>query len=134
MSQEICIFDGEYYRYYTDGNLYQMEIKNPTPMDYLVLKVSNSYKNGIIDGISISYYDSGQIKCMKSYENGILHGKCKYFKPDGNIECEFNYDNGLAYPKCFQTYVYPQNDQDMDIPNVDPYLGILKYFKMCKNL
>lgn len=53
-----------------------------------------SYKKGVLDGVSISYYHDGSKADSIGYLNGRLNGKLLYFYPNGAISSEVVYTNG----------------------------------------
>jgi antitoxin component YwqK of YwqJK toxin-antitoxin module len=66
-----------------------VEFVHPEP----IKKVT--FKNGKLDGLSLSYYPNGQMADSITYLNGELHGLLRYFHPNGQIASEIEYDNSF---------------------------------------
>ncbi len=66
------------YRYYHNGSLALEE------------ELNQEYK---IDGISKSYYENGVVKMIQTYANGIKHGPEIVYYPSGNMEYKGQYDS-----------------------------------------
>ena len=44
-----------------------------------------TYDNGVLDGYSCSYYDTGVPQFEGEYRNGVKSGEWKTYDPDGNL-------------------------------------------------
>jgi antitoxin component YwqK of YwqJK toxin-antitoxin module len=59
-----------------------------------VLIFKGSYKNNLLDGSYITYYDNGQIKETSHYKNGILEGLSQQYYENGQLGFEKEYKDG----------------------------------------
>lgn len=55
--------------------------------------VVNNYKNGLLNGISKSYYSNKKIMMISNYENGLSEGESIYYDNLGNIRTIGTYKN-----------------------------------------
>ncbi len=55
-----------------------------------------NYKNGLIDGKSIMYYDNGMIYYEQNYSGDKLEGYERFYFPNGQIKQEGKFVNGRA--------------------------------------
>ena len=55
------------------------------------LKILKHYKNGLVHGKIIYYWDNGQIRLMGQYENMRRIGTWKTFDPNGSLILEENF-------------------------------------------
>lgn len=60
------------------------------------LKAEYSYKNSMLDGESIEFYENGNIKQISNYKNNLKNGIETYFYPNKNKKYEITYENGQA--------------------------------------
>ena len=51
----------------------------------LVLKMSRSFKNGVIDGLELLYTRVGSVFTSRSFKCGLLHGVLQQFRDDGSL-------------------------------------------------
>ena len=56
------------------------------------LKLVKHYKNGLVHGKIIYYWDNGQIHLTGQYETMHRIGTWKHYDIDGTLICEENYD------------------------------------------
>lgn len=59
----------------------------------ILVKVSN-YNNGLLDGVTTSYYPTGSVYSVGYYKNGIPNGNMSAFYEDGKLNFSDNYHNG----------------------------------------
>lgn len=101
---------GVYREYYDDGRLkkeceYKDNIKHGREREYHILCKSNEYflnverhyKNGLLYGISKSWYSDGMgggVEVENHYKDGKKHGKCKRWWYNGQLWEEENYVEG----------------------------------------
>lgn len=52
-------------------------------------------KNGVPNGVWISYFENGKKKSIASWENGKLDGKTQFFSSDGLLNKSIEYQNNL---------------------------------------
>ncbi|HKI90338.1 MAG TPA: hypothetical protein VKA38_15025 [Draconibacterium sp.] len=57
------------------------------------VKESLTFKNGILDGKAISYYECGSIKRKGNYKHGRLNGRWESWTEKGKKTYEVNYEN-----------------------------------------
>ena len=50
-----------------------------------VLKMSRSFKNGVIDGLELLYTRIGTVFTFRSFKSGLLHGLLQQFRDDGSL-------------------------------------------------
>ena len=58
-----------------------------------VIKSKCSYKNNLLEGISIHYYKSGKVKAKENYKMNKLEGLSIRYYEDGKVMSEENYRN-----------------------------------------
>ena len=58
-----------------------------------------SYKNGDLEGDSITYYPSGKIEKITSYKNNHKDGLCATYHENGNLRYITTYKNGVMHGK-----------------------------------
>jgi antitoxin component YwqK of YwqJK toxin-antitoxin module len=56
-------------------------------------KVKLTFKNGILQGPVVCYYENSKIKRKGEYLNGLFHGKWESWDEKGNKILEANYEN-----------------------------------------
>jgi antitoxin component YwqK of YwqJK toxin-antitoxin module len=64
------------------------------------LAYERQYKNGLLDGLSISYYENGAKSSVGNFLNDQLHGKVVAWDENGNLEFERNYLEGRCIVGC----------------------------------
>jgi len=52
------------------------------------------YEKGVLNGKSVTYYESGKITEILMYKNGKLHGNTKRYADNGNLLDDLNYVDG----------------------------------------
>ena len=57
------------------------------------LKILKHYKNGLVHGKIIYYWDNGQIRVTGQYDQMKRVGIWKTYSPNGNLILEENYDS-----------------------------------------
>jgi len=63
--------------------------------DTSLVKDRFTYKNGILNGETGSWYRSGMLRSKGYYENNLLTGKWEFWDEEGNKVVEANYKNDL---------------------------------------
>jgi antitoxin component YwqK of YwqJK toxin-antitoxin module len=53
-----------------------------------------NYTQGLLNGVSKTYYKSGKVTEILNYENGKLHGNIKRYSDEGVLLDDLNYKNG----------------------------------------
>jgi len=53
-----------------------------------------NYENGLLNGTSTTYFDSGKITEVLTYKNGELHGDVLRYSSDGILLDDLQYENG----------------------------------------
>lgn len=100
--------------YYENGNLASEQRKVNYELDGLCrwwnedgkLRAIETLKNGIVIGLSKSWYRNGNKRCMINYnDNGDYHGKYETWYEDGTVKKTCEYRNGKPIIDC-KTY-YP---------------------------
>ena len=56
------------------------------------IKLVKHYKNGLVHGKIVYYWDNGQIRLTGQYEKMRRIGTWKHYDHDGTLICEENYD------------------------------------------
>ena len=56
------------------------------------LKLVKHYKNGIVHGKIIYYWDNGQVRLTGQYDKMHRIGTWKTYESNGDLICEMNYD------------------------------------------
>lgn len=56
-----------------------------------------NYDNGILEGVSKTYYLTGKITEISHYKNGKLHGNLKRYADNGILLDDLNYENGKLH-------------------------------------
>lgn len=86
------------------------------------------YKNGLRDGLAISWYNTGIKESEKNWSNWQLNDICKYWNKKGNLEYEITFKNGInqAPKTVFYKYItYLPADYANDSSNEYPLLIFL---------
>lgn len=87
----------------TDEMVYLYESKPFTGISYEldndVLVSEISYKEGVLHGVSKSWYPCGYPLSEEYYENGGLHGIKKEWFENGKIKSEAKYEHGIVVQK-----------------------------------
>lgn len=68
------------------------------------VKEEMNFRNGVLDGAHVSYYQNGQIKRTGSYANGNLNGKWVGFDAKGKKIYEVEYKNDTLIGKFISWY------------------------------
>ncbi len=58
------------------------------------ITATDSYKNGLKNGLSIMYYEDGKITEKQSYINGVKEGISEQYFPNSNLKQSLIYKNG----------------------------------------
>ena len=64
------------------------------------LAYEREYKNGLLDGRSISYHENGTKSSVGHFLKDQLHGKVAAWDQNGNLEFERNYHKGRCIEGC----------------------------------
>ena len=56
------------------------------------LKLVKHYRNGLVHGKIIYYWDNGQVRLSGQYDKMHRIGTWKTYESNGNLLCEMNYD------------------------------------------
>ena len=56
------------------------------------LKLVKHYKNGLVHGKIICYWDNGQVRLTGQYDKMHRIGTWKIYESNGDLICEMNYD------------------------------------------
>lgn len=56
-----------------------------------------NYKNGVLNGVSKTYYLTGKITEFSHFKNGKLHGSLKRYADNGILLDDLNYENGKLH-------------------------------------
>ena len=64
------------------------------------LAYERTYKNGLLDGLSISYHENGTKSSEGNFLKDQLHGKVAAWDQNGNLEFERNYHKGRCIEGC----------------------------------
>ena len=64
------------------------------------LAYEREYKNGLLDGLSISYHENGTKSSVGNFLKDQLHGKVAAWDQNGNLEFERNYHKGRCIEGC----------------------------------
>ena len=64
------------------------------------LAYEREYKNGLLDGLSISYHENGTKSSVGNFLKDQLHGKVAAWDQNGNLEFERNYHKGKCIEGC----------------------------------
>lgn len=57
-------------------------------------KIICNYKNGLLHGRHVEYYENGKVKRIQKFRNGKKTGKYKVFYHNGKLQCEYNIIDG----------------------------------------
>ncbi len=79
------------------------EINSTTPFTGVSLEYwedgqllgKSTFKNGVLDGHFESFYSNGQLQTKTTYKNGEFDGRYEYFHSNGQLRLEITYKNGL---------------------------------------
>ncbi len=102
------------------------------PNEKTILSEEN-YTNGILNGISKTYYKTGKITEILFYKNGKLHGNTKRYASNGILLDDLNYKNGklhglAKYYNVKGKLIYTGNYED------DKKVGKWEYFENGKTI
>lgn len=101
--------------------------------DGKTLLSEENYKNGVLEGKSVTYYKSGKVAEVLSYKNDKLHGNSKRFAKNGVLLDDLNYVNGkldglAKYYDIHGKLIYTGNYKD------DMKVGKWEYFENGKSV
>lgn len=57
-------------------------------------EIKESYKDGLLDGLSERFYENGNLKEVIEWENGEIDGWARSFHPNGQVKSEVKKRNG----------------------------------------
>lgn len=70
------------------------------------LSYSATYRNGLRNGLGMSWYKTGIKESEKNWKNGQLNGNCKYWNEKGDLDYELTFENGINQNPRSTTYNY----------------------------
>jgi len=113
------------------SGLYVNELKDSI-WNYLskdsVLMMSEQYQKGKLNGVTKTYYYSGDLYEIKNWSEGIEDGVWVQYFIDGKIQMESMYNNGIREGK--QIYYYPNGEVYCKGLYIDDKKsGVWEYFK-----
>ncbi len=88
------------YRTNTKEEKYREWSKNGQPI------YAANYKNGLRDGLAVSWYKSGIKESEKFWRNAQLNGSCKYWNEKGDLEYAITFKNGINQSPETTSYHY----------------------------
>lgn len=92
-----------------------------------------NYKNGVLEGKSVTYYKSGKVAEMVFYKNDKLDGNAKRYAESGNLLDDLNYKkgklNGLAKYYNIEGELIYTGDYENDVK-----VGKWQYFENGKSV
>ena len=66
------------------------------------LNNTQTYQNGMVDGIQRRYYQSGVLQSVVPYSAGVINGTVSLYYPDSTLLAEVEYANGAVVSnKCY---------------------------------
>lgn len=108
-------------------------MKNGVYKDYFnngQLSTLGYYKNDMLDGLSIRYYDNGTVRAVvEGYRLGKLYGLIKQYWPNGNLRILETYNHGL-YQGDFIQYYENGNIRSKAMFNNDKLVGTVKNYDL----
>lgn len=111
-------FSGKTYDYYEQENI---SLEHYLNNGLLTLKEGfrdgqkiehAEFKNGILDGDYLKYFDNGQKYLAHHYKDGKMHGKQYGWKKDGSLRLVAEYNNGIE--KMRMNYPPPGGFETLD--------------------
>ena len=75
-----------------------------------VVSLKNNYTNGILNGLSTSYYPDGTLRSTGQYVNNLRNGEWVWKYPDGTVKLVENYSNGKVNGNI--TGYYPDGNKE----------------------
>ncbi len=84
--------DLKYEVYYENNEKEGLEIRYYDGQD--CIEFSNTYKKGVLDGPSVTFFTNCNTKCEEIYKNGKKHGYERCYDQTGFLETEGQYQNG----------------------------------------
>lgn len=84
--------DLKYEVYYENNEKEGLEIRYYDGQD--CIEFSNTYKNGVLDGPSVTFFPNCSTKCEEIYSNGKRNGYERCYDQTGFLETEGQYVNG----------------------------------------
>lgn len=84
--------DVKYEVYYENNEKEGIELRYYDESD--CIEFSNTYKRGMLDGPSVTYYTNCIVKCEEMYRDGKKQGYERCYDPAGFIQTEAQFDKG----------------------------------------
>ena len=82
------------------------------------IKEQNTYQKGLLNGIKITFYTDGDIKCMASYFNGQIYGVKTCYFPNHRLERIIFYDRKGKKQK-IEKFFNKKSNGIYEIRNID---------------
>jgi len=98
-----------------------------------VLEQTESYKDGLLDGYCIEYYQDYSMKIMRCYDAGKPDGTWKKWYESGQEELKYYYKDGLLHGIFTQWYENGQKEREVQFWNDKEY-GVALYWYENGNL
>lgn len=64
-------------------------------MDIGGVGIVDTYKDGLLDGVSETFYHTGGLSQKKYFKRGKLHGCSETYRPDGTLKWRRYFENGI---------------------------------------
>lgn len=84
--------DLKYEVYYENNEKEGLEIRYYDAGD--CIEFSNTYKHGMLDGPSVTFYTNCKVKCEENYQEGKKHGYERCYDQSGFLQTEALYEKG----------------------------------------
>lgn len=84
--------DLKYEAFYENNEKEGLEIRYYDGAD--CIEFSNTYRNGMLDGPSVTFYSNCNTKCEEIYKNGKKHGYERCYDESGFLQTEAQFQNG----------------------------------------
>lgn len=92
-----------------------------------------TFRNGLLNGEAISYYENGCIKRKGAYKDGYISGKWEFFNENGKKEFEATYMNDTMNGK-YISFFQNGKIKEEGIYRFNKKTGIWKHFNVQGNL
>ncbi len=84
--------DLKYEVYFENGEKEGLEISYFDQQD--CIEYSNNYKNGVLDGPSVTFFPNCSTKCEETYKEGVKQGYERCYDQNGYLQTEANFSKG----------------------------------------
>jgi len=84
--------DLKYEVYYENGEKHGLEMRYFDAQD--CMEFTNTYKNGVLNGPSVTFFPNCKIKTEENFRNGLKHGSERVFDENGFLLTEGKFNNG----------------------------------------